>query len=265
VPGIPVADTIKVVREDGSVASTPPRNSLRAVQTPQAFAFAPLLQAHRAAAEAGLASFTDDGALAEWAGLPVAVFAGEAGNTKLTDAADFAEAERRLGGRPALFVTRVGTGFDVHAFAAGDHLWLGGVRIPHERGVTAHSDGDVVLHALTDAVLGALGDGDIGVHFPPSDPTWRGASSDRFLAFAVERVRLRGGIVDHLDATVLAEAPRIGPYREAIRRRIAEIAGIALASVSIKATTTEKLGFVGRAEGLAAQALATVRLPADEP
>jgi 2-C-methyl-D-erythritol 4-phosphate cytidylyltransferase / 2-C-methyl-D-erythritol 2,4-cyclodiphosphate synthase len=263
VPGIPVADTIKVVRENGSVASTPPRNSLRAVQTPQAFAFVPLLRAHRAAAEAGLDSFTDDGALAEWAGLPVAVFAGEAGNTKLTDAADFAEAERRLGGRPALFVTRVGTGFDVHAFAAGDHLWLGGVRIPHERGVTAHSDGDVVLHALTDAVLGALGDGDIGVHFPPSDPTWRGASSDRFLAFAAERVRLRGGIVDHLDATVLAEAPRLGPYREGMRRRIAEIAGIAPASVSIKATTTEKLGFVGRAEGLAAQALATVRLPAD--
>jgi 2-C-methyl-D-erythritol 4-phosphate cytidylyltransferase / 2-C-methyl-D-erythritol 2,4-cyclodiphosphate synthase len=137
------------------------------------------------------------------------------------------------------------------------------VRIPHERGVTAHSDGDVVLHALTDAVLGALGDGDIGVHFPPSDPTWRGASSDRFPAFAVERVRVRGGVIDHLDATVLAEAPRLGPYRETIRRRIAEIAGIALASVSIKATTTEKLGFVGRTEGLAAQALATVRLPAD--
>jgi 2-C-methyl-D-erythritol 4-phosphate cytidylyltransferase/2-C-methyl-D-erythritol 2,4-cyclodiphosphate synthase len=262
VPGIPVADTIKVVNDDGRVAATPPRRSLRAVQTPQAFAFAPLLEAHRAAAAAGLDAFTDDGALAEWAGLPVTVFAGEPGNDKLTDAADLAEAERRLAGAPAL--TRVGTGFDVHAFAAGDHVWLGGVRIPNDRGVTAHSDGDVVLHALTDAVLGALAEGDIGVHFPPSDPAWRGASSDRFLAFAAERVRLRGGLIDHLDATVLSEAPRIGPHREAIRRRIAAIAGIAPASVSIKATTTEKLGFVGRGEGIAAQALATLRLPASD-
>jgi 2-C-methyl-D-erythritol 4-phosphate cytidylyltransferase/2-C-methyl-D-erythritol 2,4-cyclodiphosphate synthase len=262
VPGIPVADTIKVVREDGAVAATPPRNSLRAIQTPQAFAFMPLLDAHRAAAAAGLDSFTDDGALAEWAGIPVTVFAGEPGNTKLTDASDLSEAERRLAGASAPRVTRVGTGFDVHAFAPGDHLWLGGVRIAHERGVMAHSDGDVVLHALTDAVLGALGEGDIGVHFPPSDAAWRGASSDRFLAFAAERVRLLGGVIDHLDTTVLCEAPRIGPYRDAMRRRIAEIAGIGLACVSIKATTTEKLGFIGRGEGLAAQALATVRLPA---
>lgn len=259
VPGVPVTDTIKVVRDDGGVASTPPRQALRAIQTPQAFAFDALLKAHRAATAAGLDMFTDDGALAEWAGLPVTVFEGESGNTKLTDAADFAEAERRLAGAPA--VTRVGTGFDVHAFTAGDHVWLGGVRIAYEKGITAHSDGDVVLHALTDAVLGALSEGDIGVHFPPSDPAWRGASSDRFLAFAAERVRLRGGIIDHLDATVLSEAPRIGPHREAIRRRIAEIAGIAPTSVSIKATTTEKLGFVGRGEGLAAQALATLRLP----
>jgi 2-C-methyl-D-erythritol 4-phosphate cytidylyltransferase/2-C-methyl-D-erythritol 2,4-cyclodiphosphate synthase len=261
VPGIPVADTIKLVREDGSVAATPARDSLRAVQTPQAFAFKPLLDAHRAAAAAGLDSFTDDGALAEWAGLPVTVFEGEPGNRKLTDAADLSEAERRLAGISGLGVTRVGTGFDVHAFAAGDHVWLGGVRIAHDCGVTAHSDGDVVLHALTDAVLGALGEGDIGVHFPPSDPAWRGASSDRFLAFAAERVRLLGGVIDHLDATVLCEAPRIGPHRDAMRRRIAEIAGIGLASVSIKATTTEKLGFIGRGEGLAAQALATIRLP----
>ncbi len=264
IPGIPVADTIKVVREDGRVADTPPRNCLRAIQTPQAFAFAPLLAAHRAAAEAGLDSFTDDGALAEWAGLPVTVFAGEPGNRKLTEAADLAEAERRLAGAPAPALTRVGTGFDVHAFATGDHVWLGGVRIPHERGVTAHSDGDVVLHALTDAVLGALGEGDIGVHFPPSNPAWRGASSDRFLAFAVERVRLRGGIVDHLDTTVLCEAPKIGPQRDAMRGRIAEIAGLDPASVSIKATTTEGLGFIGRGEGLAAQAVATIRLPAHE-
>jgi 2-C-methyl-D-erythritol 4-phosphate cytidylyltransferase/2-C-methyl-D-erythritol 2,4-cyclodiphosphate synthase len=264
VPGVPVADTIKLVDEDGRVAETPPRERLRAIQTPQAFAFRPFLEAHRAAAAAGLDSFTDDGALAEWAGLPVTVFAGDPGNRKLTEAADFAEAERRLGGAPDLRITRVGTGFDVHAFGAGDHVWLGGLRIPHERGVVAHSDGDVVLHALTDALLGAAGEGDIGVHFPPSDPQWRGASSDGFLAFAAGRVRARGGVIDHLDATILAEAPRIAPHKDAMHRRVAEIAGIAASCVSIKATTTEKLGFIGRGEGIAAQALATIRLPASE-
>jgi 2-C-methyl-D-erythritol 4-phosphate cytidylyltransferase / 2-C-methyl-D-erythritol 2,4-cyclodiphosphate synthase len=264
VPGIPVADTIKLVGEDGAVAGTPPRERLRAIQTPQAFAFKPLLEAHRAAAGAGLDSFTDDGALAEWAGLPVMVFEGDPANRKLTEAADLAEAGRRLGSARGLLIARVGMGFDVHALGPGDHVWLGGLRIPHQRGVVAHSDGDVVLHALTDAVLGALGEGDIGVHFPPGDAEWRGASSDRFLAFAAERVRARSGVIDHLDATILAEAPKLGPHREAMRRRVAEIAGIAAPSVSIKATTTEKLGFIGRGEGIAAQALATVRLPAAE-
>jgi len=261
VPGIPVTDTIKIIREDGAVTGTPPRDSLRAIQTPQAFAFAPLLEAHRAAAAAGLESFTDDGALAEWAGLPVTVFEGDAANRKLTEAADFVDAERRASGALATGVTRVGTGFDVHSFGPGDHLWLGGLRIAHEYGVEAHSDGDVVLHALTDALLGALSEGDIGVHFPPSDPQWRGASSDRFLAFAAESVRARGGTIDHLDATVLCEAPRIGPHREAMRQRVAEIVGLGVSCVSVKATTTEKLGFVGRREGIAAQALATIRLP----
>ena len=264
VPAIPVSDTIKLVGEDGSVAETPPRERLRAVQTPQAFAFAALLKAHRAAAEAGLDSFTDDAALAEWSGLPVILFDGDPRNTKLTEAGDLAEAERRTGGSHTLWITRVGTGFDVHAFGAGDHLWLGGVRIPYERGVVAHSDGDVVLHALTDAVLGALGEGDIGIHFPPSDPEWRGTSSARFLDFAAARVRARGGVVDHLDATILCEAPRIGPHREAMRQCIAKVAGLSMSSVSIKATTTEKLGFIGRSEGIAAQALATIRLPASE-
>jgi 2-C-methyl-D-erythritol 4-phosphate cytidylyltransferase/2-C-methyl-D-erythritol 2,4-cyclodiphosphate synthase len=259
VPGVPVADTIKVV-QDGVVTATPPRHALRAVQTPQAFAFDAILDAHRTAAKAGLHSFTDDGALAEWAGLTVSVFAGEPGNIKLTSASDLAP-HRTEGG---LGVTRVGTGFDVHAYAPGDHLWLGGVRIPHERGVAAHSDGDVVLHALTDAVLGALGEGDIGMHFPPHDPRWRGASSDRFLAFAVEGVRARGGVVDHLDVTVLCETPRIGAHRATMRARIAEIAAIPLVSVSVKATTTEGLGFIGRGEGIAAQASATIRLPASE-
>ncbi|KMO41913.1 bifunctional 2-C-methyl-D-erythritol 4-phosphate cytidylyltransferase/2-C-methyl-D-erythritol 2,4-cyclodiphosphate synthase [Methylobacterium aquaticum] len=268
VPGVPVSDTIKVVEPDGRVRATPERESLRAVQTPQAFRFALLHEAHGRAAAEGLDGFTDDGALAEWAGLPVAVFPGDLRNRKITQAADLVEADRAFspasGDDSAMtLLTRLGTGFDVHAFTEGDHVWLGGVRIPADRGVLAHSDGDVVLHALTDAILGALADGDIGVHFPPSDPRWRGASSDQFLADAVRRVTERGGVIDHLDITVLAEAPRIGAYREAIRTRIAAIAGVPLSAVSIKATTTEKLGFVGRAEGLAAQAAATIRLPAE--
>lgn len=265
VPGLGVTDTIKIVDRDGQVLETPPREALQAIQTPQAFAFDALLGAHRAAAEAGLDTFTDDGALAEWAGLPVTVFAGDPDNIKLTRESDFAEAERHIGHGARVYVTRVGTGFDVHAFAPGDHVWLGGVRIEHDRSVLAHSDGDVVLHALTDALLGALGHGDIGVHFPPSDAQWRGASSDRFLASAAERVRAQNGVIDHLDVTVLCEAPRIGPHRDAMRARIAGLAGIDKASVSIKATTTEKLGFIGRGEGLAAQAVATIRVPASHP
>jgi 2-C-methyl-D-erythritol 4-phosphate cytidylyltransferase/2-C-methyl-D-erythritol 2,4-cyclodiphosphate synthase len=261
VPGTSITDTIKVVNPQGEVLSTPDRASLRAVQTPQAFHFAPLLQVHRKAAAENLHFFTDDGALAEWAGLRVHVFEGEASNIKLTHAADFDKAERNLKGHSMTYVTRLGTGFDVHAFGDGDHVWLGGIKVPHERGVLAHSDGDVILHALTDAVLGALADGDIGTHFPPSDPQWRGASSDRFLAHAAHLVRQRGGLIDHLDATLLCEKPRLGPYREAMRQRIAEIAGLRLDQVSLKATTTEKLGFTGRSEGIAAQAAATIRLP----
>jgi 2-C-methyl-D-erythritol 4-phosphate cytidylyltransferase / 2-C-methyl-D-erythritol 2,4-cyclodiphosphate synthase len=261
VPGTPVTDTIKIVGEHLEVISTPDRASLRAVQTPQAFRFLTLLDAHRKAAASNLNAFTDDGALAEWSGLPVHVFEGEPGNIKLTHPADFQEAERRLKGSSMAYVTRLGTGFDVHAFGNGDHVWLGGIKIAHDRGVVAHSDGDVILHALTDAILGALADGDIGTHFPPSDPQWRGASSDRFLAYAVDLVRQRGGLVDHLDTTLLCEKPRLGPHREAMRQRIAEIAGLRLDQVSLKATTTEKLGFTGRSEGIAAQAAATIRLP----
>jgi len=187
----------------------------------------------------------------------VRVFEGDAANRKLTHVEDFTMTPSQV----SQYITRTGFGFDVHAFGEGDHIMLGGIAVMHTRGVVAHSDGDVVLHALTDAVLGALADGDIGTHFPPSDPQWRGASSDRFLAFAIDRVRDRDGIVDLLDATILAEAPRIGIHRDAMRARIAEIAGIAVDCVSIKATTTEKLGFTGRGEGIAAQAAATVRLP----
>jgi 2-C-methyl-D-erythritol 4-phosphate cytidylyltransferase/2-C-methyl-D-erythritol 2,4-cyclodiphosphate synthase len=241
------------------VHETLDRSRLRLIQTPQAFSFAPLLEAHRRAAAAGRHDFTDDAALAEWAGMKVAVFAGDASNIKITDAEDFARMEAvefaNLGD------VRTGGGLDVHAFGPGDHVTLGGIRIPHTHALLGHSDADVVLHALTDAILGALADGDIGAHFPPSDPQWRDASSDRFLAFAAERVRNRGGRIAHLDATVICEAPRLGPYRDPMRASIAAIADIAVERVGVKATTSERLGFTGRGEGIAASATATIRLP----
>ncbi|MBL8569603.1 MAG: bifunctional 2-C-methyl-D-erythritol 4-phosphate cytidylyltransferase/2-C-methyl-D-erythritol 2,4-cyclodiphosphate synthase [Phreatobacter sp.] len=260
VPGVPLADTVKQVDGVDRVMATPDRSSLRAIQTPQAFDFASLLDAHRRAASVPGLAATDDAAVMEWAGHPVAVFAGDAGNGKLTLPEDFDAAERRLGG-VAMTDIRTGQGYDVHAFAPGDHVWLGGIRIPHECGVIAHSDGDVALHAATDALLGAIGDGDIGTHFPPSDPQWRGASSDRFLAHAAALVAARGGRIGNIDLTIVCEAPKIGPHREAIRERIAAIVGISVDRVSIKATTSEKMGFTGRREGLAALALATVILP----
>jgi 2-C-methyl-D-erythritol 4-phosphate cytidylyltransferase/2-C-methyl-D-erythritol 2,4-cyclodiphosphate synthase len=259
VPVLPVADTVKTVDAQGLVTGTLDRSLLRAVQTPQAFGFAGIIDAHRRALQAARDDFTDDAALAEWAGMTVTTFAGEAGNLKLTTPEDFLRAETaRLAD---LGDVRTGFGTDVHQFADGNHIWLGGVKIPHSRGVTGHSDADVVLHSLVDAILGAISDGDIGVHFPPNDPQWRGASSDRFLAFAVERVRARGGLIAHLDITVVCEAPRVGSHRDAMRARIAEIAGLSQDRVAIKATTSEKLGFTGRGEGIVAFATATVRLP----
>jgi 2-C-methyl-D-erythritol 4-phosphate cytidylyltransferase/2-C-methyl-D-erythritol 2,4-cyclodiphosphate synthase len=259
VPVLPVADTVKTVDAKGLVTGTLDRSLLRAVQTPQAFGFAAIIDAHRRALKAARDDFTDDAALAEWAGMAVATFAGEAQNVKLTTPEDFLRAEN--GTLASLGDVRTGFGTDVHQFADGDHIWLGGVKIPHSRGVTGHSDADVVLHSLVDAILGSISDGDIGVHFPPSDPQWKGASSDRFLAFAVERVRSRGGLIAHLDITVVCEAPRVGPHRDAMRARIAEIAGISPERVAIKATTSEKMGFTGRGEGIVAFATATVRLP----
>jgi 2-C-methyl-D-erythritol 4-phosphate cytidylyltransferase/2-C-methyl-D-erythritol 2,4-cyclodiphosphate synthase len=263
IPALPVTDTVKTVDAAGLVDKTLDRSALRLVQTPQSFAFPALLAAHRRAAEAGREDFTDDAALAEWAGLKVSIFAGETGNTKITNPDDFARAEATQ--FAALGDVRTGTGIDVHAFGPGDHVTLGGVRIPHSQALTGHSDADVVLHALTDAILGALADGDIGVHFPPSDPQWRGAASDRFLAFAIERLAKRGGRIAHLDINVVCEAPRIGPHRDAMRANIARLAGIDASRVAVKATTSEKLGFTGRGEGIVAYATATVRLPWGEP
>ena len=259
VPGIVIADTVKQIDADAIVAETLDRSRLRIVQTPQAFAFGLILDAHRRAAAAGLETFTDDAALAEWAGHRVRVFQGETGNVKVTTNEDFERAE--ILHLASLSDVRTGNGFDVHAFGAGDHVMLGGVRIPHSRGLSGHSDADVALHALVDAILGALADGDIGLHFPPSDPQWKGAASDRFLAFACERVRARRGMIALLDVTIVCEAPRVSPHRDAIRARIAAIAGIAVSRVAVKATTSEQLGFTGRAEGMVAMATATLRLP----
>ncbi len=259
VPAIAITDTVKKIDSEGMVVETLDRSRLRTVQTPQSFHFDLIIEAHRRAAAAGLEDFSDDAALAEWAGHRVNLFEGETGNVKLTTNDDFLRAEAARAA--ALADIRTGNGFDVHAFAEGDHVMLAGVRIPHTRGVTGHSDADVALHALVDAILGALAEGDIGQHFPPSDPQWRGASSDRFLAFACERVRARHGMIAHLDVTVVCEAPRVSPHRDAMRERIAAIAGISPARVAVKATTSEKLGFTGRSEGIVAMATATVRLP----
>ena len=259
IPGLPVTDTIKRVDNSGTVETTVDRALLRLVQTPQAFAFPALLAAHRQAAEQGREDFTDDAALAEWAGMKVSVFPGESGNIKFTTPEDFVRAEAIQSA--ALGDVRIGSGMDVHAFGPGDHVTLGGIRIPHSQALTGHSDADVALHALTDAILGALADGDIGAHFPPSDPQWRGASSDRFLAFAVDRVRARRGRIAHLDLTIVCEAPRIGEHRDRMRANIAKIADIDVERVAVKATTSEKLGFTGRGEGIVAYATATVRLP----
>ncbi|HKO72289.1 MAG TPA: bifunctional 2-C-methyl-D-erythritol 4-phosphate cytidylyltransferase/2-C-methyl-D-erythritol 2,4-cyclodiphosphate synthase [Bradyrhizobium sp.] len=262
VPTIPVADTIKMVGSTGNVEGTPERARLRIAQTPQAFRFDTILDAHRRAAREGRIDFTDDAAIAEWAGLTVATFEGDPANMKLTTPEDFVREEARLGA--SLGDVRTGIGYDVHAFGEGDHVMICGLRVPHSRGFLAHSDGDVGLHALVDAILGALADGDIGSHFPPSDPQWKGAESDKFLKYALDRVAARGGRIAHLDLTLICERPKIGPHREAMRARIAAITGLSLARVAVKATTSERLGFTGREEGIAAMATATIRLPWDD-
>ncbi len=261
VPTLPVASTIKRIR-DGQVVETIPRGDLEAAETPQGFALPAILAAHAAAANAH-AGFTDDAAVAEHAGIPVRTVAGDLANIKLTTAADIAAADRRLAGEEALRLgdIRTGFGYDVHPFGPGSAVMLGGVSIPHTRGLIGHSDADVVLHALTDALLGALGDGDIGQHFPPSDERWRGAASRVFLAEAAARVRARSGVIASLAVSYVGESPRLSPHREAMRASIAEIAGIAVDRVGVKATTNEGLGFIGRGEGAAAHAVATIRLP----
>lgn len=256
IPAIPVTDTVKTVDGTGRVTATPDRSAMMLAQTPQGFRFQAIMEAHRRfAAE----SCTDDAALAERAGLTVRTVAGSEANRKLTTPADWQWAEGRFPAR-----TATGLGTDVHAFgdpADGAAVWLGGVEVPYERPLLGHSDADVILHALVDAVLGILAEGDIGMHFPPSDPQWKGAPSRRFVAYAAERLAARAGRVQHVDITVLAEAPKLSPHRDAIRRSVAEMLGLPLGAVGLKATTTEGLGFIGRGEGIAAQALVTATLP----
>jgi 2-C-methyl-D-erythritol 4-phosphate cytidylyltransferase / 2-C-methyl-D-erythritol 2,4-cyclodiphosphate synthase len=254
--GIPVADTLKRVDLSGAISETVSRACLWRAQTPQVFRFGPLLAAHREVAELGAVqatSLTDDAAVAERAGLRLAMVAGTEDNRKITTAEDLI--------RTSTMETRTAFGFDVHGFGPGDAVMLGGVSIPHAQALAGHSDADVALHALTDALLGTVGAGDIGQHFPPSDPQWRGASSDRFLRHAVDLLAARGGRIVHLDLTLICEAPRIGPHRAAMVASIARIAGVETGRVSVKATTTEGLGFTGRGEGIAAQAVATVEVP----
>lgn len=254
-PVLPVADTI--VRVDADRAGdVVPRDALRRVQTPQAFRVDVIRAAH--AAWPADREATDDAQMIRAIGRTVAIVEGSAMLEKLTYPSDFAAAEQRLAGP---LVSRTGMGFDVHSFAEGDGVWLGGIVIPHTRGLAGHSDADVALHALTDALLGTIGAGDIGTHFPPSDPQWRGAASWRFLDHARKLIVEAGGRIDHVDVTLICEEPKVGPYRPAIRARIAEILGIDEGKVSVKATTTERLGFTGRREGIAAQAVATVRVP----
>ncbi len=254
VPVLPVSDTL--ARGDRLLSDTIDRRRLLRVQTPQAFHAEDLLFAY---AEAGAASATDESSVMVAAGLKVAAIEGDPMLDKLTTGADWDRAEAMLAGR---LLSRTGMGFDVHGFAGEGPIMLGGVAIPHTRGLAGHSDADVALHAITDALLGAAGLGDIGEHFPPSDPQWRGAQSHLFLDHAAKLIRERGGIIDHVDCTIVAEEPKVGPHRSAIRARIAEILGMGIGQISIKATTTERLGFTGRGEGMAAQAVATVRLPA---
>jgi 2-C-methyl-D-erythritol 4-phosphate cytidylyltransferase/2-C-methyl-D-erythritol 2,4-cyclodiphosphate synthase len=252
--GVPLADTLKKVDDTGSLVGTVPRAGLWRAQTPQIFRFAKLLSAHHAAASLAVddaTALTDDAAVAERAGLRVMMVEGHDDNRKITTADDMTTA----------LETRTAFGFDVHGFAQGSRVVLGGIAIPYSQGLAGHSDADVALHALTDALLGTIGAGDIGMHFPPSDPQWRGASSDRFLRHAVDLLQAAGGRVVHLDLTLICEAPRIGPHREAMVESIARIAGISRDRVSVKATTTEGLGFTGRREGIAAQAVATVEVP----
>jgi 2-C-methyl-D-erythritol 4-phosphate cytidylyltransferase/2-C-methyl-D-erythritol 2,4-cyclodiphosphate synthase len=266
IPALPVADTLKRAGSDRIISGTLSRDGLFGAQTPQGFPFAAILAAHEKAAALGLHDFTDDAAIAEWAGLPVRIVEGLADNMKITWPRDIDMADQRLAAGRVLFPdVRTGNGYDVHAFGPGDKVTLCGVEIPHDRSLSGHSDADVGLHALTDALLATCGAGDIGTHFPPSEPQWKGAASRIFVEHAAGIVRAHGGRIANADVTLICEAPKIGPHREAMTAAMAEMLGISAGRISVKATTNEKLGFIGRAEGIAAIATVSVVYPGELP
>ena len=256
-PAVAVADTLKKADSNGNVGVTVSRAGLYAAQTPQAFSFPVIYDAHRKAAAEGRIDFTDDAGIAEWAGLSVRLVDGLADNVKLTYKRDIAMADEKLSRTPIADI-RTGNGYDVHQLVPGDGVTLCGIKIPHDMALSGHSDADVAFHALTDALLATCGEGDIGDHFPPSDPQWKGAASHIFLAHAAKIVRKHGGVILNADVTLIAEAPKVGPHRLAMRESIAACLGIDLARCSVKATTNETIGFVGRREGIAAIATASV-------
>ncbi len=262
IPGLPVTDTIKQVSGD-LIESTIDREQLRAVQTPQGFIFETIFNAHKNAEAQAVTGLTDDASILEWAGIEVAIIAGDPANTKLTTADDIKKADAKMTGTNPFSLTdiRVGQGFDVHAFEPGDHVILCGIKLPHTAKLKGHSDADVAMHALTDAILGAISEGDIGSHFPPSDPQWKGAASAIFLKGANDLVKQKNGVLAHCDITIICEAPKLRPFIDDMRKTMAEILGLEISRMSIKATTSEQLGFTGRREGIAAMATATVRLP----
>ena len=255
-PMVAASDTLRRRGADGGW-SLVPRDGLYRAQTPQGFAYDSILKAHR---DHAAQEVTDDVALAELAGMKVVMVEGEEKNFKVTRRQDFALAAAMIGPSSGNRDVRTATGYDVHKFTAGDHIWLCGLKVPHSHGLEGHSDADVGLHAITDALLGCIGEGDIGMHFPPTDERWRGAPSWKFLDHAASLVRGRGGVISHVDVTLICERPKIGPHRDAMKAKIAEILKLEPDRVSVKATTTEGLGFTGRREGIAAQAIATVRL-----
>ena len=261
-PALQVTDTIKRSLDGRHVATTEDRNQLFAAQTPQGFRFGQIFSAHMRAPTTHR-QFTDDAEIAEWAGLRVAMVMGDPNNIKITHPEDFSRAERILAGDIAM-ETRIGTGYDVHPFEPGDGVWLCGVKIPHDKKLQGHSDADVALHALTDAILGAIGEGDIGVHFPPSDMQWRGAASVVFLKHAGRLLAEHGGRIVNLDVTIVAEAPKVAVHVPAMREVIGAALGIATSRIAIKATTSERLGFVGREEGIVAMASASVEVPRED-
>lgn len=252
-PGLPVADSLRLA-VNGVVSGSVEREGAWRAQTPQAFRYRTIVAAYAAWPATDVA--TDEAAVVEWNGGIVRIVEGEARLMKLTFPEEFAVAEALISRQ-----TRVGQGFDAHRWGPGTSVWLCGVEIPHDQTLIGHSDADAGLHALTDAILGAMGDGDIGDHFPPTDPQWKGASSDRFLIHAVERLARRGGRLINVDVTLICERPKVKPHRQAMRERLADLLSLPLDAVSVKATTTEAMGFTGRGEGLAAQALATIDLP----